>query len=188
MKQADIIVYGPDRTLQLVVEVKNGLGASEEWAREVRDLLLQHRAIPASPYFLLAMTNRFYLWGPGTAGVPRRLPEYAIDVREALEPYTRALGRPLENVSKPGFELLVSSWLVDLMHSDPQALAGCPGLSGLLDSGLFAAIRRGSLDLEAEDQESREAIAAQYWKAYEGGAGLGPEFDGWVDQGAWPSG
>jgi len=149
MKQADIIVYGPDRTLQLVVEVKNGLGASAEWAREVRDLLLQHRAIPASPYFLLAMTNWFYLWEPETAGVPHRLPEYAIDAREALEPYTRALGRPLENVSKPGFELLVSSWLLDLMHLDPQALAGRPGLAGLLDSGLFAAIRRGSLDVEA---------------------------------------
>lgn len=34
---------------------------------------------------------------------------------------------------------------------------------------------------------SDEEIAAQYRKAYERDAGLGPEFEGWEDQGSWPS-
>jgi predicted transcriptional regulator len=35
--------------------------------------------------------------------------------------------------------------------------------------------------------EASEAIAEQYRRAYENGAGIGEEFEGWEDQGAWPS-
>ena len=35
-------------------------------------------------------------------------------------------------------------------------------------------------------QHVRASIASQYRKAYRGGQGLGKEFTGWEDQGAWP--
>ena len=35
-------------------------------------------------------------------------------------------------------------------------------------------------------QHTRAAIVAQYRKAYRGDQGLGKEFAGWEDQGAWP--
>ena len=34
---------------------------------------------------------------------------------------------------------------------------------------------------------ARADIAARYRAAYEGGAGLGEEYDGWEDQGPWPA-
>ena len=35
-------------------------------------------------------------------------------------------------------------------------------------------------------QRTRASIATQYRKAYRGGEGLGREFAGWEEQGAWP--
>ena len=35
-------------------------------------------------------------------------------------------------------------------------------------------------------QHTRASIVAQYRKAYRGDQGLGKEFEGWEDQGAWP--
>lgn len=149
MKDADLIVHGADRKLQLVVEVKNGLGATPEWARDVRVLLSEYDVVPAAPFFLLAMTNAFYLWTPETSGDAQALPEYAIDARTALAPYLRSLKRPLEEISKPGYELLVSSWLQDLMYTDLKRDDLDPRLRGLVDSGLYAAIRGGSMETEA---------------------------------------
>ena len=43
------------------------------------------------------------------------------------------------------------------------------------------------LGRHCQDSQSSEEIAAQYRKAYRGNAGLGSEFEGWEDQGPWPS-
>jgi metal-responsive CopG/Arc/MetJ family transcriptional regulator len=50
--------------------------------------------------------------------------------------------------------------------------------------GRSAVLRRA---LEAYlRQRQRASIATQYRKAYRGGEGLGREFAGWEEQGAWP--
>ena len=43
------------------------------------------------------------------------------------------------------------------------------------------------LGRHCQECRSDEEIAAQYLKAYAQDAGLGPEFEGWEDQGSWPS-
>lgn len=43
------------------------------------------------------------------------------------------------------------------------------------------------LERHCQDRRSSEEIDAQYQEAYARGAGLGPEFEGWEDQGSWPS-
>jgi metal-responsive CopG/Arc/MetJ family transcriptional regulator len=50
--------------------------------------------------------------------------------------------------------------------------------------GRSAVLRRAAV--EYLQRRRREAIAAQYQRAYADGAGLGEEFEGWEDQGAWP--
>lgn len=37
------------------------------------------------------------------------------------------------------------------------------------------------------ERRRRASIAARYRRAYRGQPGLGKEFAGWADQGAWPS-
>lgn len=43
------------------------------------------------------------------------------------------------------------------------------------------------LGRHCQDCRSSEEIDAQYREGYARGAGLGPEFEGWEDQGSWPS-
>jgi metal-responsive CopG/Arc/MetJ family transcriptional regulator len=43
------------------------------------------------------------------------------------------------------------------------------------------------LSRRCQDRETGAAIAEQYRKAYEQGIGLDRDFEGWEDQGSWPS-
>lgn len=145
MRTADILVYGRDRRLQLAIEAKAIPGMSGQWAQELRSNLLEFDSLPAAPYFLLALPDSFYLWGPTAADDADAPPQYRIDAREVLAPYTASLDRPLEKFSTPGFRLLVASWLQDLMLWDVPPY-GVPAV--LLDSGLYEAIRGGSAAIE----------------------------------------
>jgi len=48
-----------------------------------------------------------------------------------------------------------------------------------------SAVLRRAADQYLRSRRKR-AVAEQYAKAYGAGAGLGPEFSGWDDEGAWP--
>jgi metal-responsive CopG/Arc/MetJ family transcriptional regulator len=50
--------------------------------------------------------------------------------------------------------------------------------------GRSAVLRRAAT--EYLERRRKEAVAAQYRKAYSEAGGLGEEFEGWEDQGAWP--
>jgi hypothetical protein len=57
----DIVVVSPDGRIQLVVEVKNHPGASEEWAADFRRNLVDHSILPQAEYFLLALPDHLFL-------------------------------------------------------------------------------------------------------------------------------
>jgi metal-responsive CopG/Arc/MetJ family transcriptional regulator len=48
-----------------------------------------------------------------------------------------------------------------------------------------SAVLRRAADQYLRSRRKR-AVAEQYARAYGAGAGLGPEFSGWDDEGAWP--
>ena len=48
-----------------------------------------------------------------------------------------------------------------------------------------SAVLRRAVD-EYLRRRRRRTVAEQYAKAYAGGSGLKPEFDGWEEQGEWP--
>jgi len=114
---ADIVVYSPDDQIQLVVEVKSEKGATDIWAAEMRRNLITHAAVPRSKFFLLALPDHFYLRrdSVSTDVVPA---DYKVWAREALRLYLENM-TPKE-VSGESFELLVRSWLSDLINSDDQ--------------------------------------------------------------------
>lgn len=144
MQPPDIAVYGPDYKLQLVVDVVSRPHASQEWARETRETLLAYKAIPEAPFFLLALPEAFYLWTPATAQDPHAFPEHRIDARQALAPYIRGFEDVLEDINPYSLELLVSSWLQDLVYSYRTADSGSEAeLQWFFESGLAEAIQRG---------------------------------------------
>lgn len=148
MRQADVAVYGPDGKLQLVVEIKNRLGASAGWASDMRRNLLSHGVIPHAPYFLLALPDFFYLW-VDVRSADAAPPDYQIEASEILAPYLSQSTKPLNELSGYGLELIVTSWLQDVVRTELQRDAVGPNLQWLFESGLYEAITRGSVAIEA---------------------------------------
>jgi predicted transcriptional regulator len=67
---------------------------------------------------------------------------------------------------------------------DEDLLARLDENEEVRQEGRSAVLRRAAA--EYLDRQRREAVAAQYRKAYSDGAGLGEEFTGWENQGSWP--
>lgn len=146
--QPDIAVYSADRQLKLVVEVKSMVNADPRWAAKFRKNLLEHEAVPASPFFLLVLVDHLYLWGQGWHDASG-LPDFQVPTSVALKRY---LPEPSElggGISGLGLELAVRLWL--------SALTGCgadwedanANAAWLSSSGLLAAIRHGTVRSEA---------------------------------------
>ena len=149
MTGADIAVYGPDGQLQLVVEIKNRPGASAEWATRLRHNLLNHSFIPRAPYFLLALPDFFYLWTDAMSASSLAKPDYKIKATKILAPYLNQLPWSLNDLSRYSFEMIMTSWLERIVHTDLQIDEAGPNLQWLFDSGLYEAISHGSVAIEA---------------------------------------
>ena len=151
MKNVDIAVYNPDGKLQLVVEVKNKPRASAEWVAHLRRNLLAHAFIPPSPYFLLALPDFFYLWKDAVSLDIRATPDFRVSAPKVMAPYLNRFSPPLSlnDLSHAGFELLMTAWLENIIRTELQRDAVDPNLHWLFDSGLYEAIARGSVAIEA---------------------------------------
>ena len=142
--QADMAIYDKAGQLALVVEAKNKLDTTSDWAARMRRNLLAHGLMPNTRFFLLALPDRFYLWKD--AGVIPEIgpPHYEIDPKPLLRPYyndTDPLNGLLTGAS---FELVVSSWLNTLLQTDILP-AELQEQEWLVESGLFEAIKSGHL-------------------------------------------
>ena len=147
MKFVDIAVSSPEEKLQLVVEIKSKRGASPEWVVHMRRNLLAHSFMPRAPYFLLVLPDFLYLWTDPAPVNDTARPEYKVEAAEVLAPYLKSK-RSLESLSGYGLELLTLSWLEDVVRNDLQQDSENSTLKWLFDSGLYEAIRHGSIELE----------------------------------------
>lgn len=143
--QADFVAYDSERKPVLVVEVRNKTGTNSEWAARTRRNMLAHGLIGGDiPYFLLALPDRFYLWKDNFLLQPVK-PDYEIDPSPYLMPYLANAGISVESLSGQGFELLIASWLNELLQQDSLPLVDGQNDQWLIESGLFDAIRKGYL-------------------------------------------
>src|SRR4051795_5525951 len=97
----------------LAVEARNEVSPSPEYAAEFLRNILAHGDIPDAQYFLLAFRNELYLWRDPTA--PVSLPDFQGDTADTLEPYLARLRRPLDKLSQSGFEMLIQSWVGEVV-------------------------------------------------------------------------
>lgn len=146
----DIIAYSPGNKPVLVVEVKNKRAASPQWAAQMRSNLMSYPAIANSEYFLLALPDVFYLWRNAATEGPEAEPHYIIDPKPLLAPYVDQRVVPLEQISSQGIELLTTAWLKDLAASNLTREASSPMVAWLFDSGLYEAIKNGSILPDAD--------------------------------------
>ena len=144
----DFFLYDRIGRLAAVVEVRNTHGMSSEWAAELRRNLLAHfEAYRGAPIFVLVTPERIYLWKDAPTDLeeesPPAPPDYEVDASPLFDPYLEQtrLKLRLEDISRPAFELIVISWLGDLIRQAPKAY----GAGGLKDSGLAEATRNGRI-------------------------------------------
>jgi hypothetical protein len=111
----DFVVRSSDNRTVLIVEAKKRINASADWAAQMRRNLAVHGALPPTPYFLLALPDKFYLWkNPSSHQVVA--PDYEFDARAALRPYLESLNSPLSTLSETSFESVIRLWLEGLVR------------------------------------------------------------------------
>lgn len=142
----DIAGYSSDKRLLLVVQVKTIRGTSPEWAMQLRRNLLSYPSLSDAPYFLIVTPDAIYLWKNNAP--PDAPPDHAINGKEILEAYANKLSLSLEGMSIYGFEMLVATWLQDLIFSDLSPETADPSLQWLFESGLYGAMKNGLVLLE----------------------------------------
>lgn len=148
--RADLVAYDKDGQLAVVVEVKNKAGTTKEWAAKMRRNIYAHGFWPKARYFLLALPDRFYLWKNAGNAPEIKEPDYEIDAKQVLQPYYERTGFSMENLSGASFELLIASWLNEIMQGDVAPHIVQQNKEWLVDSGLLEALEQGQLAPEAE--------------------------------------
>jgi hypothetical protein len=145
----DNVVYSADKQLRLVVEVKIRPGATTSWATEYHRNLHSFEILPKSRYFAIVLPKSIFLWDSSAESRgDKDAPTHVVDARPLFVPYAQRFGYSLEAISGVAFELIVTTWLEDLVRTDLSLDPADPSLRWLFDSGLYAAIRNGSVETE----------------------------------------
>ncbi len=145
----DLSVDNRNGQLALVVEVKRKTNVSPEWAAELRRNILAHGTFPKAPYFLMVFPDKFYLWSNAEAYQDQSEPTYTIDASPILQPYFERAGVTADQIGGASLELVITSWLGEVIHSDQLPENIDASQQWLIESGLYAALAGGKFEHEA---------------------------------------
>ena len=76
------------------------------------------------------------------------MPDYVIDARPILQPYLDQAGIALDRISEQSLELIIVSWLGEMINSNKMPNQLAEGERWLADSGLLNAIAGGRFEHE----------------------------------------
>ena len=147
--RADLALYDPSGRLIAVSEIKNKLGTSADWAAKTRRNLLAHGDYSSADFFLLVTPDRLYVWKNAGHDPVETPPTYQTDAQSTFEPYFRRVGLDPRQISGNAFELIVSTWLNDVIQSSRNAKDNVDEESWLTISGFRTAVKNGRIEYEA---------------------------------------
>jgi len=137
----EFLVYDRDGRLAAAVDVRARLGTTSRWAAELRrDLVgLGPGPFRGAPFLIVATLDKIYIWKdarPVDASTP---PDHELDAEAVFSPYLAGTGRRLKEMGAYGFELIVMSWLQDLVYPIPglgrKPPVGTPDLRQAVEDG-----------------------------------------------------
>lgn len=155
---ADVAVHDREGRLVLVVEAKGRSGVTPRWAARTFRNLHVHGSVPDVAYFMLALTDAFYLWkDPGRRtleafGEGQREevpPDLVVPAWEIIRLYLGGDNVSPSEVSGYALEMVLSAFMTDILTADLSPETAPNNLKWLFDSGLYDAIRGGSLASQA---------------------------------------
>lgn len=135
--QVDYCLYNARGELVAAIEAKRRSGTSESWAAQFRRNLLAHGLDLHAPFFLIVTADRIYLWKQEELRTEdsARSPDVSLDAGPVFRSYFEDIGVDPTTVDPLVFEMIVGSWLRDLIQragSDegPER----QGLAGLMEA------------------------------------------------------
>ena len=147
----DLLVCDRNGQPILIVQVKSKIGASSEWVSNWRRNMLVHETLPSTPYLLFAFPDKFYLWKDNsiTNCINKTKPNYTVDASSILKPYFQEISVENNHIRESSLEMIVTSWLNDVMYSMTDVEELEKSHSWLVDSGLYASLLGGKIISEA---------------------------------------
>lgn len=100
----------------------------------------------------MVFPDKFYLWtevDQDQSEPTYTEPTYTIDALPILQPYLERARLTAEQISGESLELIVSSWLGEIIHAEHFADNIDPSQQWLLESGLYAALAGGKFEYGA---------------------------------------
>lgn len=139
----DFVVQSDDNQVKLLVEAKTKADPSNEWVARIRKNAMEQTARADNTYFILALPDQFHIWSHAeqTATVK---PDFSVSTREVLKSYIGGLESDLTDLSEQGFELVVRTWLEDLIRTASAANVSALQ-SWIVNSGLHERIKNAHI-------------------------------------------
>ncbi len=134
--------------LVLTAEIKTRLNVTPGWGAKLQRNLLAHGILPSSPYFLLAFPDKIYLWTNSNKQFGEIEPTYIINANPIFQPYFQKAKVTAEKISGQSFELIVTSWLREIIYSEKLLDELVESQQWLIESGLYNAILGGKIASE----------------------------------------
>jgi hypothetical protein len=97
----------------------------------------------------MVFPDRFYLWTDADAQSEQSEPTYTIDARPILQSYFEGAGVTAEQISDQSLELIIESWLWQIIHSEKSPEDIDESQQWLVNSGLYNAVVGGKFKYEA---------------------------------------
>lgn len=141
----DIVTYDSNGQPVLIVQIKNKVGTDSSWAKRMRQNLLANNSLPNVRFFLLALPDRFYLWVNTVSKSDIEELTHEVDSMFFLKPYYEKSGASPGNLSNESFELMISSWFNEILHTDTLSDVPHQVREWLIESGLLDAIKKGHI-------------------------------------------
>lgn len=145
---SDIIICNRQELPVLAIEAKTKVDATVGWAIRLRRNFLAHGILPATDYFLIATPNQFYIWRNAGVDIGSSEPTLVIDARPLLAPYFGQISTPPEEISGSSFELIIRSWLAELIYAKLPNNQIDDSIKWIADIGLLGALEGGYLGEE----------------------------------------
>jgi len=141
--QVDFSVYDQAGRLAAVAEAKKKPGITRTWAAKWARNFLAHTPRASPAYLLLVTPRTVYLWNrPDESGDAD--PTYVFDADVLFRSYFSRPEADPDRISPQAFELLVGSWLHDVMRRAwPTAY---DQVEPLAESGFLDAVKDGHVE------------------------------------------
>jgi hypothetical protein len=128
-----------------VIDIRARTGTSRAWAAQVRRNLLAHASLPNSPFFLMVLPDRIYLWKDAGNEPELVEPTYEIDAAPIFQPYFNGTTISLEDMTAEAFKIIAIWWLNTLTWVNTPANLQELQDQMLQESGLLYALRDGHI-------------------------------------------